>query len=187
MSNVEAALASTWLAQIGSKCVSVTGVPACAASGIPFSIRVGGTDLTKRLVSLDSVPPPPPDDVAMAPFTNAEKRDDRQATTPSTPGTIDFEARRVFFCDTFEGTLKWACPMPPASTHCEEPPPCALRFELRSLPPIGNHSPHHPRCLCVIGGIPNAKVDRNWVIAYPAHFILILHFSCVRTGQWVIC
>lgn len=165
MANVEAALASSWLAQIGFKTVAVMGVPNCVASGLPFSIRLAGAELAqKRPVPLDSIPPPPPDDCTVASSPDTVMCNDHQASsTQSSLRIVDFEARRVFFCDKFEGALKWSCPPLSALTRCEEPPPSALRFELRPLPPVGSDSAHHLHCLCVNGGIPNAKVDRNWV------------------------
>ncbi len=164
MAHVEAALANSWLARIGCKTVVVMGVPNCVASGLPFSIKLAGADLVqKRPILLDSVPPPPPDDVALA---AAETCNDQQASSSqSTLQTIEFEARRVFFYDKFEGTLKWSCPPPSALTRCEEPPLSALRFELRPLPPVDSDLAHHLQCLCINGGIPNAKVDRNWVLS----------------------
>jgi hypothetical protein len=167
MANVEAALASSWLAQIGFKTVAVMGVPNCVASGLPFSIRLAGAELAqKRPVPLDSIPPPPPDDCTVASSPDTVMCNDHQASsTQSSLRIVDFEARRVFFCDKFEGALKWSCPPLSALTRCEEPPPSALRFELRPLPPVGSDSAHHLHCLCVNGGIPNAKVDRNWVCA----------------------
>lgn len=158
MANLEAALANAWLAQIGCKHVSVAGTPKIAASGLPFSIKIAHADVSKRLFPLDSTLPPPPDDEATAPSASPAH------CTPGTVGTVEFEARRVFFCDEFEGALKWSCPPPSTSTPCEEPPPFALRFELRALPPVGSSSAHNLHCLCVSGGIPNAKVDRNWVL-----------------------
>lgn len=155
MANLEAALANAWLAQIGCKYVSVAGTPKIAASGLPFSVKIAHADASKRLFPLDSTLPPPPDDETTAPSASPAL---------STPGTFEFEARRVFFCDEFEGALKWSCPPPSTSTPCEEPPPFALRFELRALPPVGSSSAHNLHCLCVSGGIPNAKVDRNWVL-----------------------
>jgi hypothetical protein len=193
MTDVEAALASAWIAQIGSKSVTVTGVPAHVASGvlplscvvrislthpkppgIPFSIRIWAADFSKRPVSLESVPPPPPDDT-VAPSIIAEACNHHHScTTPSMAlqaclaagGAINVEARRVFFCDTFEGALKWSCPPPSALISSEEPPP-ALRFDLRPLPSVDDNPHDRPRCLCVNGGFPNAKVDRNWVGVTP--------------------
>jgi len=166
MASVEAALTSAWLAQIGSKSVTVTGVPTCVASGLPFSLKLAGAGVSKRPLPLDSIPPPPPEDVvSVAPSAAADARDDYETSLgESALFTVDFEARRVFFCDKFEGALRWSCPPPSATTSCEEPPPSPLRFELRPLPSVGNDSAHHLHCLCVQGGIPNAKVDRNWVL-----------------------
>ena len=158
MANLEAALANAWLAQIGCKYVSVAGTPKVAASGLPFSVKIAHADVSQRLFPLDSTLPPPPDDETTASSASPAH------STPGTVGTVEFEARRVFFCDEFEGALKWSCPPPSTSTPCEEPPPFALRFELRALPPAGSSSAHNLHCLCVSGGIPNAKVDRNWVL-----------------------
>lgn len=170
MASVEAGLANAWLSQIGSKYVTVIGAPSCVASGLPFSLKLGGAGLSKR--PLDSIPPPPPEDVSANASAAAVARDDHETGGENTPVTIDFEARRVFFCDKFEGAMKWSCPPPSATAPCEEPPPSPLRFELRPLPPVGNDC--HLHCLCVHGGIPNAKVDRNWVLvpSFSAAFCL---------------
>jgi hypothetical protein len=166
MANVETALASSWYAQIGFKTVAVMGVPKCVASGLPFSIRLAGADIVqKRSATLESIPPPPPDDFTVDPSTAADVCIDHEGSqVQNTLRTVEFEARRVFFCDKFEGALKWSCPPPSALTRCAEPPQSALRFELRPLSSVGNDSFHELHCLCVNGGIPNAKVDRNWVL-----------------------
>jgi hypothetical protein len=168
MAHVDATFVSAWHSQIGCKCVTVTGVPNCVVSGLPFSIRLGGADHFETSTAVEHIPPPPPDDSATT--SNAVAGCGHQASSSftsksNTPVTVHFEARRVFFYDMFEDGMKWSCP-PPASTSCEEPPPSALRFELRPLLNVGRHCApgNHPHCLCVNGGFPNAKVDRNWVI-----------------------
>jgi hypothetical protein len=185
MANVEAALANSWLARIGYKTVAVMGVPNCVASGLPFSVRLAGAELAqKRSVPLDSIPPPPPpDDSAVA---AAETCSDHLASSShSTLHTIEFEARRVFFCDNFEGTLKWSYPPPSALTRSEEPPQSALRFELRPLPPAESDLTRHLQCLCINGGIPNAKVDRNWVLTQLPLSPPSMDILCCNSAQQV--
>jgi hypothetical protein len=189
MANIEAALASAWLPQIGIKTVAVMGVPDCVASGLPFSVKLAGAELAlKRPVLLDSIPPPPPDDFGKALTPSTEMCHEHQEyPVQNTLRTVDFEARRVFFCDKFEGALKWSYPLPSTLTRCEEPPPSALRFELRPLPPVENDSSHHLHCLCVSGGIPNAKVDRNWVIAQLVISVFIIFYYVILGSRSMGC